>query len=99
MGINVTNIPTSIKRGGSCENFIWSYKNLGEKIDSKLKYQMPIKYSKIKQLDKKTGCVIKTFNSALEIENELKLRSGARNKIYECINNKIKTAYGYKWEI
>lgn len=30
---------------------------------------------------------------------ELKLRSGARNKIYECINNKIKTAYGYKWEI
>jgi len=35
----------------------------------------------------------------LEIETELKLRTGARNKIYDCLRNKLKTAYGYKWEI
>jgi len=33
------------------------------------------------------------------MKDELGLRNGARNKIYECINGTLKTAYGYKWEI
>lgn len=96
---NFSNIPTSIKRGGTCGGYIWSYEFLGETIEQKSKYQMPVKYNNIKQIDCKTGELIETFKTALEIEELLSLRKGARNKIYECINNKLKTAYGYKWEI
>lgn len=35
----------------------------------------------------------------IEAENELKLRKGARNKIYECLSGKLKTAYNYKWSL
>ena len=59
---------------------------------------MPIKYVDIQQIDIETGEVLKTYKNALEIENKLKLRSGARNKIYDCLTNKTKTAYGYKWK-
>lgn len=42
---------------------------------------------------------IEVFEDTISIEKKLKLRDGARNKIYDCINKKIKTAYGFKWEI
>lgn len=95
---NFQNISTAIKRNGSCYGYLWSYKKY-DKIEPKKKYQMPIKYTKIKQINCKTDKIIHIFEDALEIETDLKLRSGARNKIYECLNKKIKTAYGYKWEI
>jgi hypothetical protein len=90
------NISTAIKRNGTCGGFIWSYDE--NFILPKIKYQMPIKYTNIKQIDKKTNELIKTFNNAGEVETELNLRVGSRNKIIDCINGKIKTAYGYKWE-
>ena len=60
---------------------------------------MKVTYKNISQIDKKTNEIIKVFENALEIENELCLRKGARNKIYECLNNRMKSAYGYKWAI
>jgi hypothetical protein len=91
------NISTAIKRNGTCGGFIWSY-NLLDGCDTKIRYQMPNKFENIQQINVETGEVIRIFKNALEIETTLNLRSGARNKIYECINGKIKTAYGYKWK-
>lgn len=93
-----SNISTSIKRGGTYGGYIWSYEKC-DSVNSKIKYQMPIKYANIQQIDTKTNKIIHIFADALEIETELGLRKGARNKIYECINKKIKTAYGYNWKI
>lgn len=95
-GVLSGNISTAIKRNGTCGGFIWSYTKI--KVEAKIRCQMPIKYVDIQQMDINTGEIIKVFSNALEIEKELKLRSGARNKIYECLTNKIKTAYGYKWK-
>lgn len=92
------NVSTSIKRGGTYGGYIWSYE-YKEIIDPKIKYQMPIKFNQIEQIDINTDKIIKVFEDALSIEKELNLRRGARNKIYECLNNKLKTAYGYKWKI
>lgn len=94
---NFSNIPTAIKRDGTYMGYIWSYKYLPKMIP-KIKYQMPIKHVKIKQIDKESDKVLNIFENALEIETKLKLRSGARNKIYDCLNKKLKTAYGYKWQ-
>lgn len=98
LGLLSGNISTAVKRGGTAYGYIWSYEYSGTTIDGTIKYQMPNKFTNIKQLDK-TGKLLKTFDSALDIEKELELRDGARNKIYECINGQLKTAYGYKWEI
>ena len=95
-GVLGGNISTSIKRKGTCGGFIWSYVKVKHK--PKIRCQMPIKYVDIQQIDIETGEVLKTYKNALEIENKLKLRSGARNKIYDCLTNKTKTAYGYKWK-
>ena len=93
-----TNISTSIKKNGTWCNSIWLY-NKEDNVKPRIKNQMKITYVNIKQIDKKTNEVIKVFENALMIEKELNLRSGARNKIYECLNKKLKTAYGYKCEI
>ncbi len=99
LNVGISNISTSVKRSGTAYGYIWSYEFLGENLKGKIKYQMPVKYSNIKQLDKKNGNVIDIFKNALEIEKKMNLRSGARNKIYDCINGKLKTAYGYRWKI
>lgn len=93
-----SNISTAIKRNGTFCNSLWSYEKV-DKMVAKIPYQMPIKYTNIEQIDLKTGEVVRVFKDGLEIEKELKLRNKARNKIYECLSNKIKTAYGYKWRI
>jgi hypothetical protein len=97
MAINQANISTAIKRGGSCYGFLWSYTYLGKKIESKMRYQMPVKYTSIIQLDKCDGRVIMTYDNALAAETALNLRKGARNKIYDCMSGKLKTAYGFVW--
>lgn len=94
----VANIPTSIKRNGTCGGFIWSYTKY-KSIPKKKKSQQPTHYKDIKQINIVTNEIINIFDDALSIEVRLNLRKGARNKIYECLNNKIKTAYGFKWKI
>lgn len=96
--VNTFNISTSIKRGGTSDGYIWSYEDLGPKIEGKIKYQMPVKYTSIIQLDKSSGRVIMIHENALAAETALKLRRGARNKIYECMAGKLKTAYGFGWK-
>jgi len=93
-----TNISTSIKKGGTWGNSIWSYTK-EEFMKPRIKNQMKITYKNIEQVDKKTEKVIKVFETALEAEKALGLRDGARNKIYECLSGKLKTAYGYKWKL
>lgn len=96
--IHIGNLSSAIKRKGTFMGFIWSY-SFKEKMEPTIKYQMPNKYIDIQQIDKETNKVLQTFNSALQIEQELGLISGSRNKIYDAINGKLKTAYGYKWKL
>lgn len=92
------NISTAIKKGGTWGNSIWSYTKK-KSMKPRIKNQMKITYKNIKQIDVKTGKIIKVFENALSIEKELNLRKGARNKIYECLKGVLKTAYGFKWEL
>lgn len=92
------NISTTIKKNGTWCDSIWFYEKQ-EYVKPRIKNQMKITYTNIKQIDKNTGEVIKTFENALEAENELNLRKGARNKIYECLQGKLKTAYKFKWSL
>jgi group I intron endonuclease len=50
---------------------------------------------KVNQYDAETGGLIKTWNSATEIRNTLKINSGM---ISFCCHHKQKTAGGYRWE-
>ncbi len=92
------NIASAIKRHGTVGGFIWSYE-FKDKLHPQIKYQMPNKYIDIQQIDKKTNEVINTFETALQIEQELGLIKGSRNKIYDCLKGTYKTAYGYKWKL
>lgn len=95
---NPSNISTAIKRNGSYCGYLWSYEKY-DKVNPKIKYQMPIKYFNIKQIDIKSQKVISIFTTALDAERTLNLRVGARNKILECVKGKIKTYIGYDWKI
>ncbi len=97
-GMYPANISTAIKKSGTFAEHIWSFEKV-DKMKPRIKNQMKVTYKDIKQIDKKTDEVIKVFESALKIEEELNLKKGARNKIYECLSKKRKTAYGYKWKI
>lgn len=97
-GMYSSNISTAIKKNGTFAGYIWSFEKV-DRMKPRIKNQMKITYKDIKQIDKKTGELIKIFESALKIEEELNLRSGARNKIYQCLKGNLKTAYGYKWRI
>lgn len=94
-----SNICTAIKRNGTCYGYIWSYKFLGKKINTKKKYQMPIKFNKIKQICIKTNKIINIFESSLDAAMALNLSTSARNRILDCVNERSKTAYGFKWII
>lgn len=90
------NLSTAIKRGGTFMGFIWTY-NFSEKLEPKIKYQMPIKHNKIQQIDKITGEVIRIWDSIPQIEKEFGVK---KSSLYDVIGNKqnYKTAYGYKWK-
>lgn len=53
---------------------------------------------KVKQIDPKTGKVIKTYNSITETLKELNLTENARCRISNCCKGRIQTACGYKWQ-
>jgi len=92
------NLSTAIKRNGSAYGFLWSYEKM-KFLPSKIKYQMPIKYKNIKQIDRKTRKVINVFETALEAERQLNLRPGARCKILECLGGKLRSYLNYEWKI
>lgn len=93
---HVGNLSTAIKRNGTFMSYLWSH-DKHDKLSPKIKYQMPIKFVNIQQINKKTNELIKTFDNVKQIEKELKITKHIKNKIYDCLNNKAKTAYGYKW--
>lgn len=101
LGIKESNISTSIKRNGSCENFIWSYSYKGKKIKGKIKYQMPTKYTVVKQIDKNNNKVLNTFSTIKEAVDKLSFPKGAKGKIVSAALGKegMKTYKGFKWEI
>lgn len=93
---NSSNISTQIKRNKSWAGFLWSYTKVDKMTPIKLRYKCKI--TEIYQIDKITDEIIDFFVNSLDIEEKLKLRKGARNKIYDCIKGKLKTAYGFKWK-
>lgn len=94
-GINPTNIPTAIKRGGTCNNYIWSYEYLGEEITSTIKYKQPCGFSSDeKKLIKNLyleGNDIRYITNYLNSTSEKIRRELKFQKIYklEKISNKI----------
>ena len=54
------------------------------------------KHLKIAQYDLNDN-PIKIFESVKHVSLQLNIKSVAN--IYQCINNKRKTAYGYKWKL
>lgn len=97
LNINTANIPTAAKRNGTCEGFIWSYVDRGMQIIPKVRWQSPIKYTNIKQIDI-NGNTIRTFDTALDIEKALNLVAGGRNQIYTAIKNQTMSS-GYYWKV
>jgi hypothetical protein len=98
IGDGVGNISTAIKRGGSAYDRIWSYTKL-DNVGKNIKYQMPIKYENIKMVDIITKEVIMVYESARHAQEDLGFVKSSVGKIIDCINEKTKTAYGYKWEL
>lgn len=97
LNLNISNISTAVKRKGTCYGYIWRYSY--ENITPQIRYQMPIKYNNIKQISLDSNEIIGSFVDALDAEIQLKLTKGARNKILACLNEKQKSAYGFKWKI
>lgn len=101
LGISTANIPTSIKRSGTHANFIWSFEYLGDRVNSKIKYQMPNKWNKVEQIDRATGEILNTFSSIKEAGEHLNLTKNATNKIIDAALNKRynKTSRGFLWRV
>lgn len=80
----------------SAGKYIWSYNNDYEKIKlivEKLNKPNP-HCKKIIQSDLDDN-IIKIWNSLIEVKEELKLNH--ITPISNCLNNRSKTSYGYKW--
>ena len=97
MMINTSNIPETVRRNGTSNGYIWSYKYLGKKIDGRIRYQMPMKYTNIKQVSLDTGAVIRVYPSIASILKEFSVSYQSRNYILGCLSGKLKSAMGYYW--
>jgi len=93
------NISRNIKRNFITHGYIWKYDYLGEKIEPFIQYKKPIIYKNIKQIDIKTGEIIKVHDDFASIIENLKLQPKASNKISDYLKGKSKSAFGYKWEL
>jgi len=94
-----SNISTAIKRRGTCYGYIWSYEYFETYPITMIKYQMPIKFKNIKQISIQNGTIINVFEDALSAARSLNLSKAGRNRILDCVNGRMKTAYGFKWKI
>ena len=79
-----------------CKNLQWEYGDNTDDISPVIVYGNMTKHLQIGQYDSKNN-LIKVFQSIKEISLQLNIRS--TGNIYQCINNKRKTAYGYKWKL
>ena len=79
-----------------CKGMQWRYGNSMQAIDDILVYGKMTKHLKIEQYSK-DGVLLDEFTSIKELSKKLNLQHSAN--IYQCINNKRKTAYGYKWKL
>jgi hypothetical protein len=78
--------------------FIWSYKDLGEKINAHKHRYIEGSYKNIKQVDISTGKVIRIFQDIYEIQKFFNLDK--RDYIVcNCIAGNRKSAHGYFWSI
>lgn len=78
------------------QGFQWRYGNNKNNITPIVVYGNRTKHLQIAQYDL-DGNLVKIFRSIKDISLQLNIKSTAN--IYQCINNKRKTAYGYKWKL
>ena len=79
-----------------CKNLQWRYGDNIINIAPIIIYGNMTKHLKIAQYDLNDN-PIKIFESVKHVSLQLNIKSVAN--IYQCINNKRKTAYGYKWKL
>lgn len=101
LGINLMNLSTTIKRNGTLGNYYWSYEFLGNKIEKRIKFQMPIKYNLVEKIDINSNEVLETFSSVREVVEKLNYPKRAVNKIIACSLGQqgMKTYRGFKWKV
>lgn len=95
--MNPVSIASSIERCGTSYDYIWKYEYVGNKIDGKIRYQMPIKHKNIKQVSLETGKIINVFPNISSALKSLNASYQCRNYILYCLNGKTKSAFGYYW--
>jgi hypothetical protein len=98
LDINVSNIPTCIKRNGTCCNFRWSYTYLGEKLNNKIKSQMPIKHTEVKQIDPISGKILNVFFSIRDAIEKSNIPKITASGVDACLRGITQTHCGFKWE-
>ena len=78
------------------QGFQWKYGDNKNNISPIVVYGNMTKHLQIAQYDLNNN-LVKIFQSIKDISLQLNTKSTAN--IYQCINNKRKTAYGYKWKL
>jgi hypothetical protein len=91
---DISNITTSIKINGTCNNFIWSNKYLGLKIESRKKYNNKDNL-KVYQYEL-NGNFKKEFSCSKRASEEIGNNSDYQS-ILNCANGRIKSCYGFMW--
>ena len=79
-----------------CQNLQWRYGDNTNNINSIVIYGKMTKHLKIAQYTINDE-LIQIFESIKDISIKLNYKNTAN--IYQCINNKRKTCYGYKWKL
>lgn len=99
--LNLTNLSTAIKRNGTLKNYYWSYIFLGDKIEKRIRFQMPIKYTLVEKIDINSNEILETFSTVREVIEKLNYTKRAVNKIIACALGQqgMKTYKGFKWKI
>lgn len=97
-GINYAHLTTCINAGKECNGFLWETPHNNYKYTPRehVRGKKHFRAKKVKQLDRKTLEVIRTWDSM--IEATLFLNNGKKStQISECINGRQNFAFGYKW--
>lgn len=79
-----------------CKNLQWRYGSDTDSISPIVIYGNMTKHLKIAQYDLNDN-LVKVFESIRDVSLQLNIKNTVN--IYQCINNKRKTANGYKWKL